>query len=134
MASNALPLGDTAKKVLLIDDDYQLKSILETYLRANESLIEMDYASDVYEALAKLNEEQYDLILLDYKMPGVLGSDVIGVIENRADYGEVVMFTNFADDPEVIKNATMRGTRIIPKWKVRPDNIEHVFSNELGAI
>jgi CheY-like chemotaxis protein len=63
-----------SKKIFIADDERALRYLLR------ETLIDEDYevseAEDGEEAIAKLQEDQYDLIILDYMMPGHTGVEV----------------------------------------------------------
>lgn len=63
------------KSLLIVDDE---KNIRYTLLQALESLeIDVDTAVNGEEALEKINNKQYSLILLDLKMPGMNGMEVL---------------------------------------------------------
>ncbi|MGA2533086.1 MAG: response regulator [Candidatus Aminicenantales bacterium] len=56
-----------AKKILIVDDDRQIASLLASRLRANEYEVVMAY--DAVQAVANAISEKPDLILLDIRMP-----------------------------------------------------------------
>src|SRR4030067_1917033 len=68
-----IPMRD--KPILIVDDE---KNIRLTLSRSLEVLgVETDSAEDGKEALVKLREKEFGLILLDIRMPGVDGMGVL---------------------------------------------------------
>ena len=61
--------------ILVVDDDENLRMVLE------ETLISCDYNVDTAEsgsdALLKIKENKYDLVITDLMMPGIKGVDLI---------------------------------------------------------
>jgi DNA-binding response OmpR family regulator len=72
-----------AKKVLIVDDDKQIALLLASRLKAND--YEVVVAYDAVQAVAKVFREKPDLILLDMKMPGGSGINVMENLRNSAD-------------------------------------------------
>ncbi|ATP40660.1 response regulator [Solibacillus sp. R5-41] len=63
------------KKILVVDDEEILRMLICDTL---EDLgFEIDEAEDGAEALQKINEQVYDLMILDYMMPNLTGVEVI---------------------------------------------------------
>jgi diguanylate cyclase (GGDEF)-like protein len=85
--SNASIIKD---KILVVDDEPLLRRIIETRLGYLGYTI--DHASDGQEAIDKIAESRYDLILLDIMLPKVTGIEVLKQIKNR----------RFNDDQKVI--------------------------------
>ncbi|MBE0616331.1 MAG: response regulator, partial [Proteobacteria bacterium] len=63
------------RSVLVVDDEKNIRLTLTQSLRALE--VETDTAVNGEEALAKLGQAAYDLLLLDLKMPGMDGMEVL---------------------------------------------------------
>lgn len=72
-------------KVLLIDDEEELVTTLVERLEYRD--IEADYALDGYSALLKMRESDYDVVLLDLKLPGIGGREVLNRL--RKDFPQV---------------------------------------------
>jgi DNA-binding NtrC family response regulator len=72
-------------KVLLIDDEEELVTTLVERLGYRD--VDADYALDGYSALLKMRENRYDVVLLDLKLPGIGGREVLKRLHK--DYPEV---------------------------------------------
>lgn len=64
-----------ANSILIVDDEKNIRLTLSQALEALK--VETDTAINGEEALAKLGQKAFDLILLDLKMPGMDGMDVL---------------------------------------------------------
>jgi DNA-binding NtrC family response regulator len=79
------------QKILIVDDE---KNIRNTLLQALEPLgLEPDAAVNGEEAMGKLKEGEYGIVLLDLKMPGMDGMEVLRRIRQRHGDVRVVMIT-----------------------------------------
>ena len=79
------------KSILIVDDE---KNILLTLSQSLEALqLETDTAANGEEALVKLKQKDFGLILLDIRMPGMDGMEVLRQVrEIRPDIG-IIMIT-----------------------------------------
>ncbi len=68
------------KKILLIEDDVDLAGVLVHNLMKRYSC-KIDIASDPFEAINQATENFYDLIILDWNLPGLNGGETLSRIE-----------------------------------------------------
>lgn len=69
------------KKILIIDDDRELCEEMAEILRDEGYSIRTAFSSN--EGKAIIEEELYDIILLDYKMPHLTGLDILKEIKKN---------------------------------------------------
>lgn len=62
-------------KVLYIEDDRAVARLLQRRLAIDH--IEVDLAEDAYSGLDLYNDNKYDLVVLDYDLPGTNGLDLL---------------------------------------------------------
>ncbi len=65
------------QKVLVVDDEEVLRMLITDTLEDLEN-VEIHTAENGLEALARLSEDHYDLMILDYMMPEMTGIEVLG--------------------------------------------------------
>jgi two-component system sensor histidine kinase/response regulator len=70
--------GESIPRVLVVDDDRMTQMLLRRNL--TQAGYEVESASDGKEALEKLATAPYDLVVLDFVMPGMDGYEVLGKI------------------------------------------------------
>jgi len=63
-------------KILVVDDEEDVRQRIGNFV-ARKINCEVELACNGEEALRKLKESQFDLVLLDIKMPGLSGIDVM---------------------------------------------------------
>ena len=66
-------------KVLLVDDEHELVTTLVERLEYRD--VEADYALSGPEALAKMKDTDFNIAVVDLKMPGMSGPDLIREIQ-----------------------------------------------------
>jgi DNA-binding response OmpR family regulator len=85
-------------KVLLIDDEEELVATLAE--RLGYRGITAEYALDGYEALAKMRESSYHVVVLDLKLPGMEGTEVLRQISSKYPDVPVILITGHGSPME----------------------------------
>jgi DNA-binding response OmpR family regulator len=78
-------------RILVADDEEPLRRLLHEQLAVSGYLV--DEAEDGEAAIAQLQKEQYQLVLLDINMPRKSGIDVLKYIRDRQLPTRVIMVT-----------------------------------------
>lgn len=65
-------------KILIVDDEELIRNVIEEYCK--NSLYDTDCASDGYSAIKKLNDNHYDLMILDIMMPHLDGFSMLKML------------------------------------------------------
>ena len=80
-------------RILVVDDD---KVVRQSYLRSLESIsVNAEAAGDGEEALQSMEQNPFDVVLLDIRMPGQDGLSVLRIIKQKWPESEVVIITGF---------------------------------------
>ncbi|MBN1905338.1 MAG: sigma-54-dependent Fis family transcriptional regulator [Deltaproteobacteria bacterium] len=94
------------ERILLIDDDEGLNHFLTRFF--NRKGYEVTACLSGQEAINKIRDENFDLILLDYKMPGLNGLDTLHEIKNAQIKTPVIIMTAYGNTDTAI-TAMKRG-------------------------
>ena len=89
-------------KVLLVDDEEEFVQSLAERIKMRE--LGSDVALNGEEALAKLKEKLPDVMILDFKMPGIDGLTVLEQVKKAYPGVQVIMLTAHGT-PEIEKKA-----------------------------
>jgi two-component system response regulator PilR (NtrC family) len=81
-------------QILVVDDELSLREFLEILLRRQGHQVKL--ARDAVEAVARLKDESFDLVLTDLRLPRGSGMDVLTWVVRNASSTQVVMMTAFA--------------------------------------
>jgi len=95
------PAGNRTKKILFVEDDDALAGVYLTRLQAEG--FDVKRVPNGEDALAACLQYRPDLILLDVMMPKVSGFDVLDILRNTPEVGNVkiIMLTALSQESDV---------------------------------
>ncbi|MBF0474447.1 MAG: response regulator [Deltaproteobacteria bacterium] len=111
-------------RVLLVDDEEQFTSLLAQRLAARGFIAFTAASGD--EALARLDQEEVDVIVLDLFMPGKSGIDTLQEIKRVKPLTEVIMLTGHATVEMAIKGMTLGAFDFLIKPTETEDLVEKI--------
>jgi len=94
-------------KVLIVDDDPLFLELSKTFLEVFYNIIS-DTVESAAEALEKLEENSYDVVIADYDMPFMDGITFLRIIRNKRIDIPFILFTGI-EEKEVIRRAIENG-------------------------
>jgi DNA-binding NtrC family response regulator len=128
-------LSATPAKLLVVDDDRTLRESLSTLLRRERYAVRI--ASDVASALARLEDEPFDLVLTDVNMPGLDGTNretaglqLLAHVVERFPGTPVVMITGYGSIASAVDAMKAGAADYITK----PFRREEVAKKVEGAV
>ncbi|MHA2232046.1 MAG: PAS domain S-box protein [Candidatus Hodarchaeales archaeon] len=80
-------------RVLLVDDDENLLNISKEFLTREEPTFELVTATSARNALQRLKENSFDVVVADYQMPGMDGLELLETLRTRGSTIPFIMFT-----------------------------------------
>ncbi len=88
-------------RVLAVDDDPNVTWILSDSLNQNEFIVES--CNDGRSAISRLDQFHPDLVLLDIKMPGMDGIQLLNYVKKKDPTISVIIISGHADTPVVVQ-------------------------------
>lgn len=114
-------------KLLIIDDEVKfLNSIAQ---RLEMRSFEVTTASDGQEAITKAHTEKFDVALLDLKMPGLDGKQVLEILKKEHKYLEVIILTGHGSYESAVECTRLGAFGYLPK----PYELEKLLEVLKGA-
>ena len=112
-------------RILLIDDDVTDAHLTrEALFRSDESRYQIDTATSLAEARLRLDQAQYDLVLLDLNLPETTGLDTLRKLKELVDEDvSVIVLTGMEDDDKALEMLGEGAADYICKNDVRSDTI-----------
>ncbi|CCQ95006.1 two-component response regulator [[Clostridium] ultunense Esp] len=108
------------KKVLIVDDQLGIRMLLTELLKKDG--YETQQAANGREALALLGKESFHLILLDMKIPGMNGIEILREIRQRLPSIQVMMMTAYGE-LEMMEEARNLG---VLHYFAKPFDVEEI--------
>ena len=107
-----------AGDILLVDDDNEMRNMLEVFLKAHGYSI--DTVDGVDAALKLMESNDYDIMLLDKNMPGIDGNregglDLLRHVRSQSLSSEVIMMTGYPTAETAIEALRLGAFDYIPK-------------------
>ena len=121
---------NASRKVLVVDDDPAVRKSIDRVLSSKGYAVIT--AENGEEALRKLNEEKYDLVYTDIRMPGISGLEVAEQVKARKPWTPVVIITGYGTDAAQAR-AKAAGVSSFVHKPLSPEMIEDSARDALAA-
>jgi two-component system response regulator MprA len=117
-------------RVLLVEDDADIRVLFGLALR--EAGFMVGEASDGLEAIAALQADEFDAIVLDLSMPRIDGVSALDTFKIMRNGERVpVIAVTALDDPEVEKRTMESGAAIFLRKPVTPQQVIEAVRSQL---
>lgn len=120
-------------RVLLVDDSAVLRRLAVATL-SGLGVFEVDEAPDAFEALRLMADKSYDVLLVDYYMPGMDGIELVRRVRASADdAGIAIVMITTERDPFVEEDAKRAGVDAFLAKPMEPSELAQVLRNLTSA-
>ena len=100
-------------KVLIVDDEERFRTTLHKLLATRQ--IEAAHVGSAKEAFSEIAKNEYDVILLDLKMPEMNGIEALGKIKKENPQIEVIILTGHASVDAAVEIMKLGGYEYLLK-------------------
>src|SRR5687768_3973268 len=121
-------MAENAKHLLLVDDEAALREAIAERLADHGFVVEQ--AASGEEALARLADFAFDIIITDLRLPGVDGRDVLAAALERYPDIIAIIITGFGTVKDAV-NAIKQGAADFITKPFQFDALLHVLSSAL---
>lgn len=118
----------TRGKVLLVDDETIVRDSLSEWL--NDAGYEVIPAEDGYKAIEIIKNRRADVLVVDLKMPGLDGIEVLKEVKNIAPNVEVIIITAYGNVDNAVE-AMKSGAADYLMKPFEPENLEVAIENAI---
>jgi DNA-binding NtrC family response regulator len=119
---------NTKERIMIVDDEKIVRESLYHWFM--DEGYKVDTAENAEVALKKFDKDRFDLILLDMKMPGMSGLDLLPKLKQIDDDCFVILITAYASVPSAIQALKEGAFDYITK-PVDPEELNHIVKNAL---
>jgi len=106
-------LIETGQRILIIDDEAAIRESLETLLSLEGYLVEM--AASGEDGLERIEQNSYDLVLLDLALPGKNGLEILQLIRELHPSLPVIMITAFGKVDNIVDAIRLGAQNFVQK-------------------
>ena len=116
-------------KILLVEDDLTFSELISGFLQKKGYIVEAVHT--IKNSLKLLGSRRFDLLLLDYRLPDGIGTDIfMKAVENGQNTPAIIM-TSFNDVRTAVKTIQAGAFDYITK-PVNPDELMMIIGNALN--
>jgi DNA-binding NtrC family response regulator len=117
------------RKVLVVDDDPVVGNSFNRVLSEDKGYVVIT-AQNAAEALERLREQEYDLVVTDIKMPGMDGVELAERVKARQPWTPVVIITGYGTTENEVR-AKAAGVSDFIRKPLSPEMIEESAAHAL---
>ena len=118
----------TAPRILIVDDEERFRLTLGKLLKVRE--LDVTTLGSGPEALEALKQEQYDVIVLDVRMPGMDGIETLAEIKKLNPNIEVIILTGHASVDAAVDIMKLGGY----DYLLKPCSVEELIDKVEAAF
>ncbi len=117
-------------RLLIVEDSLELlEAVSDFYREEGAGLWDVVTASDGNDALAKVTEGTFDLILLDIMLPGASGFDICRAARRKSDC-PIIFLTALGSEDNILKGYETG----CDDYVVKPFSTRHLYAKSLALL
>ena len=121
----------TRMRALIVDDSRTMRLLVRRVIERGIFRLEVEEASDGKTALARFDHDSFDLVFLDYNMPGLNGIETLEQVLTRDPGTKVIMISAERDEEHVRQAEELGASAFLYKPFFRAD-VDRALHRALG--
>ncbi|MAC93992.1 MAG: sigma-54-dependent Fis family transcriptional regulator [Flavobacteriales bacterium] len=117
------------EKILIVDDEVDICQLLCKFLEKKG--YSADYSITGKKGLKQLKKENYDLVLLDFRLPDMDGTEALKAIKNQNPSTQVIIITGYSDVKTAVDCIKLGASEYVTK-PIHPEEILHSVKSSLA--
>lgn len=109
------------KKVLMVEDFPVMQKFYKDALE--KAGYQLDIAGDGQQALEKVTEADYDLILLDMLLPNMNGIEFLEAYQDRPETTKIIMLSDFTEQSRIERAKELGASEYLVKSDYPPSEL-----------
>jgi CheY-like chemotaxis protein len=118
-------------RVLVVDDSLTMRSIIRKILAVSRFRLDISEAHDAVDARSQIAGARFDIVLIDYNMPGLSGVEALSEIKRESPQSHVVLMSAASDDA-LATRVRRAGAAALLKKPFYPADIDAVLYRVFG--
>lgn len=124
-------MSESKIQILVLDDEEIVGKRLKTALE--KSGYEVEVFKDSREAVKRIAEKEFDIVVTDIRMEEIDGMEVLGHVLERSARTKVIIITGYAT-VEVAREALTRGAFDFIAKPFKPDDLREIITRAIAEI
>lgn len=117
-------------RVLIVEDMQEiLDNVCDFFLEEGKDLLEVTRCSDGSEAMDKVANEDFDLMILDIMLPGASGYDICRAARKKSDC-PIIMLTALGSESSILRGYELG----CDDYVVKPFVMRHLYAKSLALL
>ena len=118
-------------KILVVDDDEVDRMTVQRALRSAGVQVQLSQANDCAEAITALQQQQFDCVFLDYRLPDGDGLSLVQQVRSLGFAVPLVVLTGQGDEQIAVQVMKAGACDYLSKAKVSPENLHQVLRHAI---
>ena len=102
-------------RVLYAEDDFRDADLIAEHMKRNAPNFQLEIVGRGETFLARIEESDFDLLLIDYRLPDMTGIDIMRALNEESARPPVVMITAYGDEESILHCLRLGASDYIPK-------------------
>ena len=119
------------KRILLVEDELTYRTIILSILR--KSGFHCTFCVDGDHALKKLAQEKFDLLIVDYLIPGPNGIEIVRWVRKHGIDIPALVITNYPSDELSENSKTLEHTKFLSKTSFNVSSMPKIVQEMLPS-